>query len=88
MQIGEAQQNMRDGYFHGAPGVLASALVWLCAGLVALARTPDASIAALYAGGMFIHPMAIVFCKLLGRGARASTQPAIRSARWHWKAPS
>ena len=67
MQIGDAQQNMRHAYFNGAPGVLASALVWLGAALVALAKSPDASIATLFIGGMFIHPIGMLIAKALRR---------------------
>jgi hypothetical protein len=76
MDIEQAQADMRRGYLHGAPGVLASALVWLCAAAVAWTRTPDASIATLFIGGMFIHPAGMLIAKALGRpGAHSKGNP-------------
>ncbi len=67
MNIADAQRDMRHAYFDGAPGVLASGLVWLMAGAVALAKGADASIVALFIGGIFIHPVAMAISKLVGR---------------------
>lgn len=67
MTIDEAQRDMRDAYGSGAPGMAASALVWLSAGLVALNRTGDAAVIALLIGGMFIHPIGVLLNKALGR---------------------
>ena len=67
MQLTDAQRNMRHGYFDGGPGVIASSLVWLTAGIVALNRPPDTSIATLFIGGMFIHPLGMLIAKALGR---------------------
>jgi len=65
MKIDDAQRDMRHGYLHGGPGVLASSLVWLAAAGVALTRSPDASIATLFIGGMFIHPLGVLIAKAL-----------------------
>lgn len=65
MNIVDAQDDMRRGYLHGGPGVLASSLVWLAAGAVALSRSSDASIATLFIGGMFIHPLGLLIAKAL-----------------------
>lgn len=67
MLITDAQRDMRHAYFDGATGVLASGLVWLCAAVVALLGSADRSIAALFIGGMFIHPLAVLLARLLGR---------------------
>ncbi len=76
MDIEQAQADMRRGYLHGAPGVLASALVWLAAAAVAWTRSPDASIATLFIGGMFIHPAGMLIAKALGRsGAHTKGNP-------------
>jgi hypothetical protein len=76
MQIEDAQRNMRHGYLNGGPGVLASSLVWLSAGVVALTRSPDMSIATLFIGGMFIHPLGILIAKALRRpGGHAPGNP-------------
>ncbi len=63
----EAQRDMRFGYLGGAPGVLASAIAWLAAGVVALLVSPMSAVLALFIGGMFIFPVGVVLAKLLGR---------------------
>ncbi|MEZ4594350.1 MAG: hypothetical protein R3D55_24885 [Chloroflexota bacterium] len=63
----EAQKNMRQAYFSGGPGVLASGLVWLVAGIVAVSSSILAGVVALLIGGMFIHPAGILLAKLLKR---------------------
>lgn len=67
MTIAEAQKDMTFGYFGGAPGLLSSGSVWIIAGLFGLFGSPQSSIIALFVGGMFIHPLAVVMCKLLKR---------------------
>lgn len=67
---------MRFGYYGGGPGVLASGLVWLTAGLIALLVSLPASIAALFIGGVFIYPLGMAFSKLLKRpGSHSSGNP-------------
>lgn len=61
------QQDMRHGYLDGAPGVLVSGLVWVCAGVVAVAVSQRASVLALLLGGMLIFPLSLAVTKLLGR---------------------
>jgi Domain of unknown function (DUF4440) len=68
--LAAAQQDLRQAYADGAPGVLASALAWALAGAVALARGPAAAVWALLIAGMFIHPLSLLLCKALGRSAR------------------
>lgn len=70
MTADEAQQDMRQSYFSGAPGMLASALAWLVAGLIALQVSAPSAVIALFAGGMLIHPVAVLLCKALGRTGR------------------
>ncbi|KFN41493.1 hypothetical protein N787_05925 [Arenimonas metalli CF5-1] len=67
---------MRQGYHSGATGILASALAWsVAAGFAALA-SPQQAVWALLVGGMFIHPVGLLACKLLGsRGAHAKGNP-------------
>jgi len=67
MTITDAQQDMRHAYFGGATGLLASACVWLAAGVFAVARSPTSAVVALLVGGMMIHPLAILLSKALGR---------------------
>ncbi|AOS44720.1 hypothetical protein Verru16b_01787 [Lacunisphaera limnophila] len=76
LTIDEAQTDMRHAYFGGATGLAASALVWLLAGSIALFRTPQAGVLALFFGGMLIHPLAVLGSKALGRpGAHARNNP-------------
>jgi len=67
MTVTEAQQDMRRAYYSGAPGVAASATVWLAAGLTAVLYGSQAAVLALLGGGMLIHPMAVALSKVLGR---------------------
>jgi hypothetical protein len=72
----DAQHDMRFGYFGGAPGVLASAIAWLAAALVAKVASPVDAVWALFIGGMFIFPVGVVLAKLLGRpGKHSRTNP-------------
>jgi hypothetical protein len=67
MTVREAQADMRHAYLGGATGVFASGLAWLVAAILALTVRPQAGVAALFFGGMLIHPVAIVLSKLAGR---------------------
>lgn len=69
-KISDAQADMRFGYLSGAPGVLASAIVWLVAGVVALQVSPKTAVWTLFVGGMFIHPVGILLAKVLGRSGK------------------
>lgn len=70
MRISEAQRDMRQGYLSGGAGILASALAWSVAGGVAVFSSAQNAIWALLIGGMLIHPVGLLICKLLGsRGA-------------------
>lgn len=62
-----AQADMRFAYHGGAAGMLASALVWLCASIAAACSSPAHAIWTLLIGGMFIHPAGMLISKLLGR---------------------
>ena len=64
--IADAQQDMRDAYYGGAPGVITSGTAWLIAGLVSFIISPKAGILTLIFGGMLIFPVSVVFCKLIG----------------------
>ena len=72
LTIQAAQADMRRAYFWGAPGVLASGLVWLTAGVVAAQGTEKAAVLALLFGGAAIHPLGIVITKLFGRSGKHS----------------
>ncbi len=76
MTFADAQRNMRFGYFSGAPGIAASALAWLVAGVVASWVSASAAVIALFVGGMLIHPVGVVLAKALGRpGKHAAGNP-------------
>jgi hypothetical protein len=69
--IDQAQADMRHAYFSGAPGVMMSGLAWAAAGVTALLLRSEAiSALVLLAGGVLIHPLSLVLCRLLGRPAR------------------
>ncbi len=67
--------------------MLASALAWFVAGLVAMQTSPSNAVWALFVGGMLIHPAAVLLCKALGRsGKHAKTNPlgalALEGTAW------
>lgn len=71
-----AQQDMREAYYSGIPGLIASGCVWLAAGLAAFWSAPVNGMLTLVIGGMLIFPLSIVLSKLLGRsGQHAKTNP-------------
>ena len=81
MHIADAQQDMRFGYLGGAPGLLASALAWLAAGLAPRGGSARHAVLALFVGGMLIHPAAVLLARVLGRpGAHAPSNPLGRLA--------
>jgi len=76
MTLLDAQADMRRGYFGGGPGVIVSGTVWLIAGIVALVISEQASVFALFIGGMAIYPLGTVIAKGLGRtGNHSSGNP-------------
>lgn len=68
--LAAAQRDMRSGYLNGAPGVLVSGLVWAVAGCVATWISPQRAVWALFVGGVFIHPVAVLLTRLLGAAGR------------------
>ena len=67
---------MRQGYCSGGAGILASALAWSVAAVIAATGAPQKAIWALLIGGMLIHPVGLAFCKLQGaRGAHTKGNP-------------
>jgi hypothetical protein len=72
----QAQHDMRTGYSHGYAGVIVSGVMWGIAGLTAFYTSPTKGVWALLIGGMFIHPLGIVFNKILGAsGNHSSNNP-------------
>ena len=85
--LATAQRDMRTGYMDGAPGVLVSGLVWAIAGCVATWLSPQRAVWALFIGGVFIHPVAVLLTRLLGRtGRHAPDNPlgALAMATTFW----
>src|SRR5690606_8764441 len=64
--IKDAQKDMRTAYFDSFPGILASGLVWLTSGFMALMVSPKAGMLGLVLGGMLIFPLSVLLCKLFG----------------------
>ena len=76
MSVSEAQVDMRQGYCSGGTGILASAIAWSVASGVAVFGSAQNAVWVLLIGGMFIHPVAVLLCKLLGaRGAHSKGNP-------------
>jgi hypothetical protein len=87
MNIEVAQADMRHAYLGGAAGIFASACAWLAASITATMSTDRAAIFALFIGGMFIHPVAMLLSKLAGRpGTHDKANPlgklAIETTVW------
>lgn len=76
MSISEAQTDMRQGYCSGGAGILASAIAWSVAAGFAISGPAQKAVWALLIGGMLIHPVSVVLCKLLkARGAHTKGNP-------------
>ncbi len=70
--VADAQREMRFAYYGGGLGVLSSATVWLAASLVCTLYSSERAVWALFIGGMFIHPVAVLLNKALGRPGKHS----------------
>lgn len=68
----DLQRDMRAAYAGGGPGMFASALAWLTAGIVALQVSPERAVLALFAGGMLIHPVGVLLTKAIGHRGQHS----------------
>ena len=77
-----AQSDMRSGYCSGGAGVLASALAWLSAAVATLQTSPQQAVWVLFIGGMTIHPVATVICKLLGSSGKHSKGNSLGTLAW------
>lgn len=74
--VADAQKDMRVAWYGGAPGMYASATVWMIAGAVALLVSARSAVWALFIGGMLIHPIGVLLTRVLGRSARhAASNP-------------
>lgn len=65
MDFTELQRDMRGAYVNGGLGVLVSGIVWVVAGTVTLIMSRQAGMAALFFGGMAIHPLSLLLEKLI-----------------------
>lgn len=74
MTVTQAQNEMRLAYASGATGALASGLIWLLSGAVALLLTPERAVITLFIGGMFIFPLSVLMSKTLGRAGKHSPE--------------
>lgn len=64
MEFAEAQRDMRRSYLNGGIGVLVSGVVWVVAGLITQNVSLQYGMAALFFGGMAIHPLSLLLEKL------------------------
>ncbi|MFZ6798439.1 DUF7010 family protein [Undibacterium sp. Di24W] len=78
LSISEEQQNeMRQAYYDGAPGILVSGLVWITAAFVCNLIGINQAVWTLLIGGALIHPITTVVTKVLGRPAKTSKDNAL-----------
>ncbi|HET6525245.1 DUF7010 family protein [Sphingopyxis sp.] len=70
--LAAAQHDLARAYAGGAPGVLVSGLVWLIAGAVWQLHGTMAAFAALFVGGMAIHPLGLLIERIAFRAPKAS----------------
>lgn len=70
LSLAEAQADVRQGYCSGAAGILASALAWSVAAGIAFSGNDTRAIWTLLIGGMLIHPVGLLLCRLSGASAR------------------
>lgn len=84
---GNAQQQMRDACYDGAPGILVSGLVWAIAAMVCYVQGVERGIWTLLIGGVLISPAADLLTKLLGRSAslpKGNPLTAVAAASTIW----
>lgn len=67
-----AQRDLSQAYAGGAPGVLVSGLVWLIAGIIWQLHGISAAFAALFFGGMAIHPLGVLIERIALRAPKAT----------------
>jgi hypothetical protein len=70
--LAAAQHDLSQAYVGGAPGVMVSGLVWLIAGVVWQLYGIDAAFAALFFGGMAIHPLGVLIERIALRAPKAT----------------
>ena len=80
--LSHAQADMRFAYCSGAPGMLASALAWLCAAVATVQASPQQAVWVLFIGGMLIHPVGVLVSKVLGRPGQHARGNPLGSLAW------
>ncbi len=78
----QAQADMRNAYFGGAAGMLASSIAWLCAAIATIQASPQQAVWVLFIGGMLIHPVGVMIAKLLGRSGNHAKDNPLGSLAW------
>lgn len=67
-----ARRDLSQAYAGGAPGVLVSGLVWLITGIVWQHHGINAAFAALFFGGMAIHPLGVLIERIAFRAPKTT----------------
>jgi hypothetical protein len=65
MQVSEAQQDLRQAYVGGGPGVVVSGAIWLAASWIQHSKGVGIGFAALFVGGMLIFPISKLLCRFV-----------------------
>ena len=73
MTVAAAQAEMRRAYLDGAGGVVVSGLAWAASAGTAALVSPQRAIWVLLVGGALIHPVAVLFERLLGASGKHSS---------------
>ena len=72
MEFSQAQSDLRRAYVNGGLGVLVSGIIWLAAGLITQSVSLQYGMAALFFGGMAIHPLSLLLEKLFVKREKAA----------------
>lgn len=64
--IEHAQKDMCKGYANGSLGIIVSGLMWLISAAVTYQYSVKQAVWALLIGGMLIHPVSVLFYKIIG----------------------
>ena len=71
MHLREAQRDMRRAYVNGGVGIFVSGLVWVIAGAATFYVDLFSGMAALFFGGMLIHPLSLLLARRVYHRGRA-----------------
>lgn len=64
--LAQAQTDMCKGYANGSIGIIVSGLIWLISAAVAYQYSANTAVWSFLIGGMFIHPVSVLLCKMIG----------------------